>query len=311
MLGTIGITAYFMKLKSIPLIFLLIIVIWTCGSDTTYSNKNFTSKSVAIIPVDTIVSYPWLNAGTEMDNIANRFLSEDGYHREVVAMGSFSSWLRHLPLLPSKASVLLYNGELKKNQNAHAAIINIDVGQSDLQQCADAVIRLRAEYLFSIKKYKSIAFHYTSGNLADYSDWCKGKRLVVNGNKISVSENGKQYSISAHESLQLFLNEVFQYAGTLSLSRELKSVPISEMQIGDVFIRGGSPGHACIVGDMLVDDRGQKNFVLIQSYMPAQQMHVLRNPEKENKDPWFSLDFGETLHTPEWDFTADQLKRFE
>ncbi len=43
---------------------------------------------------------------------------------------------------------------------------------------------------------------------------------------------------------------VFAYAGTLSLYEELESVPIKDMDIGDIFVQGGSPGHAVIVVDM-------------------------------------------------------------
>ena len=40
---------------------------------------------------------------------------------------------------------------------------------------------------------------------------------------------------------------IFMYAGTLSLSKEMQPISINNMQIGDVFIQGGSPGHAMII----------------------------------------------------------------
>ena len=50
----------------------------------------------------------------------------------------------------------------------------------------------------------------------------------------------------------------------------INSKELSEMQIGDVFIRGGSPGHCVIVVDMAVhQETGEKLFMLAQSYMPA------------------------------------------
>ena len=51
------------------------------------------------------------------------------------------------------------------------------------------------------------------------------------------------------------------------------------MQIGDVFIKGGFPGHAVVVLDMAENDRtGQRVFLLAQSYMPAQDIHIMKNP---------------------------------
>lgn len=44
-----------------------------------------------------------------------------------------------------------------------AAVIDIDVEKRDLQQCADAVMRLRAEWLWSIGTKDRIAFNYTGG----------------------------------------------------------------------------------------------------------------------------------------------------
>ena len=55
---------------------------------------------------------------------------------------------------------------------------------------------------------------------------------------------------------------------------------------------------------------GQKVFMLAQSYMPAQQTQLFINPNDDSLSPWYSLDFGDTLRTPEWTFSKDQLKRF-
>jgi hypothetical protein len=48
----------------------------------------------------------------------------------------------------------------------------------------------------------------------------------------------------------------------------------------------------------------------MQSYMPAQQMHVLNNPAAADGSAWYGTDFGETLETPEWRFSRSQLRRW-
>jgi hypothetical protein len=104
---------------------------------------------------------------------------------------------------------------------------------------------------------------------------------------------------------------VFRYAGTLSLSKELVPVRLENIQPGDVFIKGGSPGHAVIVMDVTENSKThEKLFLLAQSYMPAQEIHILRNPENTDTFPWYSTNFTGDLETPEWTFTRDELKRF-
>ena len=102
----------------------------------------------------------------------------------------------------------------------------------------------------------------------------------------------------------------FSYCGTLSLSKEMKSIPMSELSPGDVFIKGGSPGHAVLVLDVATNNQGKKIFLLGQSYMPAQDFHVLKNPNNALLSPWYESNFQGQLVTPEWVFERGELKRF-
>src|SRR5690242_20715529 len=80
-----------------------------------------------------------------------------GYHR-IAASDPFTSWLRSIPLKKNR-TVYLYDGSRKYNQTAQFAVLDISVGHQDLQQCADAVMRLRAEYFYARKDYNSICFY--------------------------------------------------------------------------------------------------------------------------------------------------------
>lgn len=202
-----------------------------------------------------------------------------------------------------------YSGEEKSNKVA-AAVLNFDVGNKDLQQCADAVIRLRAEYLYKTKQYELLHFNFTSGFKADYSKWRSGYRISVKGNNVSWVKTTKESE--SYKSFRDYLDVVFTYAGTASLTKELKQITLSQMQIGDVFIKGGSPGHAVIVVDMAVNPKTNKKlFMVAQSYMPAQDIHVLINQNKSVISPWYDLvESAEDVETPEWTFDKNQLKRF-
>jgi hypothetical protein len=64
-----------------------------------------------------------------------------GYHRLTERTGTFGSWLRTVPLKKG-TTVYLFNGRPKENQDAQFAVLDVSVGHEDLQQCADAVMRL-------------------------------------------------------------------------------------------------------------------------------------------------------------------------
>ena len=247
----------------------------------------------------------------QLESIIDRFDTPMDYQRMPVADSSFAYFLRHLPLYPSDRLVHLFNGQLKSNQGAHAAVIDIDVGASDLQQCADAIMRLRAEYLFKKKEFDEINFHFVSGFFASYKKWRDGHRIRVKGNDASWYQTDQE-SVS-YASFRHYLNMVFSYAGTLSLEKELKSVAVSDIKIGDIFIQGGSPGHAVLVVDLAEHMHTRKKiFLLAQSYMPAQDIHILVNPNNPDISPWYSVDdIGHGLITPEWEFPRNSLRRFQ
>ena len=61
------------------------------------------------------------------------------------------------------------------------------------------------------------------------------------------------------------LTSIFYYAGTASLSKELKSQQISKIKAGDVFIKGGFPGHGVLVVDVAQHkESGKRIFLLAQ-----------------------------------------------
>ena len=204
--------------------------------------------------------------------------------------------------------VLLYNGRLKRNQDAHFAVINLKIGEKDLHQCADAIIHLHAEYLYSNKEYHRIHYNYTSGDTIFFSDWAEGRMPVVRNNRVEWSSTGKKDF--SYNNLEKYLENIYMYAGSYSLSQEMKKVLIIDMQIGDVFIQGGFPGHAVIVVD-IAENRGEKIFLIAQSYMPAQEIHILKNPQNTMLSPWYRITNTDSIITPEWVFNKTDLMRFK
>lgn len=244
----------------------------------------------------------------EGNTVKTRFSPPSGFTRTKSEAGSFADYLQHLPLKPEGTQVYHYDRTEKRNK-VHAAVVDMEIGDKNLQQCADAVIRLRGEYLFHAGKKDQIAFHFTNGFLAAFSEWAQGNRMQVQGNNTRWVK--KAVPDPSYASFRNYMDLVFTYAGTKSLEKELK--PVAEprdIRIGDVFIQGGSPGHAVIVLDLAENTNGKKVFLLAQSYMPAQDIHILKNPDNPDLSPWYRNDFGNRLRTPEWSFDKENLRRF-
>lgn len=243
------------------------------------------------------------------ETVSERLLCPSAYERLALEPDSFGSYLRNSRLKAHGSAVLLYDGRKKGNQDSHVAVFDIDVGDRDLQQCADATMRLWANYLRSVGREKDIHFETTSGFEVDYSRWMDGYRIKVEGNDVSWVKSA--VPSNSDETFEAYMRVIFSYAGTLSLSRELDPVSLEDMQIGDVFVQGGSPGHAVIVVDMATHkETGERLFLLAQSYMPAQNIHILKNPQNEALSPWYPLGQRDIV-TPEWHFTQDDLKRYD
>ena len=248
----------------------------------------------------------WID--TTGTTISKRILTPSGFIRNNAIDGSFANYLQNLQLKSAEYPIHLFNGSVKSNQTNRIAVVDMAISKKDLQQCADACIRLRAEYLWKQKKYDQISFHLTNGFEMEYSKWRDGMRLIVNGN--STKWEKKKSIDTSYETFLKYLETVFTYAGTISLYRELETISPENLVPGDVIIEAGSPGHAIMVADMIVDANGNKKILLMQSYMPAQEIHILATPSEDNGNPWYSIPNGGNFRTADWTFEDYKVGRF-
>ncbi|MDR0371712.1 MAG: DUF4846 domain-containing protein [Prevotellaceae bacterium] len=237
--------------------------------------------------------------------LQTRFNPPDGFQRKPVDDNSFADFLRNLPLKPAGAKVKYYNGDTKYD-DVYDAVVDMDISNRDLQQCADAIMRLRGEYFYAIKAYDQISFTLTNGFKMDYTQWMQGNRVIVNGNKTVWRKTAEPSN--TYKDFRNYMEFVFTYAGTLSLAKSLHPKNSRDIAIGDIFILGGSPGHAVIVVDVAENATGEKVFLLAQSYMPAQETQILKNNTDKKLSPWYSANIAERLYTPQWTFEVGQLK---
>lgn len=232
-----------------------------------------------------------------------------GYERREAKRDSLAAFLRKYPLKRAGKPVLLYNGEEKGNQDVHVAVFKLPLEKEDLQQCADTVMRVYAEYFWKTDQKERISFRFVDGFQAEYSKWRSGYRIRAGEARSSWVPGGARDD--SYENFKKYLRMVFAYAGTLSMEQESKKIKLSEAATGDIFLYAGSPGHVVMVVDVCRSSDGKKAFLLGQGFMPAQEFHLLKNPLHED-DPWYYLDeVSYPLQTPEYSFEKGSFRRLE
>lgn len=262
-------------MKSLHFSFFFILLIGYLSCQNSVVTEEFKTKEPAqkeVLPIDKL----------------NDILLPQNFKRD--STSKYGDWIRNLKLKKDN-TVYYYNGEKKPNQSIHVAVLEFDIGNRDLQQCADACMRIRAEYLFKNKKHKEIKFLLASGKWKSFFEYTSKRD---------------------YNSFRKYLNFIFSYANTASLKKQLKRVKnFQDIQPGDIFVQSGIPyGHAVTVMDVCIDSLGNKQFILSQSYMPAQSIEILINPNSNSKSPWYPVDFEGDLVTPEWVFQKENLMRF-
>jgi hypothetical protein len=260
---------------------------------------------------------PWTPPYAAEGTVVSRIAPPKGFHRVPAAPGTFAAFLRALPVAPAGTSVKSYSGAeiLASNDPRLAAVLNIDIGAGDLQQCADSVERLHAEWRWSVGR-ADVTYPAASGTALGFNDWKKGVRWTPKGMGLERSTGAKPDD--SYGSYRRYLAFVFAWSNTVALERlgagtgtESSKVRVEkdELRGGDFFVMGGNPGHAVLIVDVVEDDQHHRRALIGQGYMPAQNFHIVR---PENSDsPWFSLD-GDAVATPFWKpFPMTSARRME
>ena len=229
---------------------------------------------IGAIPILVLASACWLLWGG-VSNPWNRKRIGDiaaprGYERVSVDPGSFGQFIRDFPLQKRGSHMTYYNGNLAYGQYYGYAVLDLPM-LANTEQCADAVMRMRAEYLWSNGQYGSIHFHSVSG-----------KEQIYHGN-------------ADRKAFEKYLRGVFDNSNTTSLRREMKPKEVESIAPGDVFVYEspgtGYFGHAVLVVDVAINKKtGQKAIMLAQSSTPALTMHIIRDFLHPVLSPWVVLE---------------------
>ena len=248
---------------------------------------------IVLIAIVIIGYVTWILLGSKTSNPNNyetigEIPTPWGYERIKGDDAAYSEFLRSLPLKGRGADVMLYTGGRSRFQSLNYAVVDIPL-LSNAEQCADVCMRLWAEYLFH------------TGQRIRFQD-VNGKTLAYSGG-------------SSRKAFERYLRNLYGVASTFSLSREMKTRRLSDMQPGDVFVYparyGQKYGHAVMVVDVAVNKNGEKAFLLAEGNTPAREIHVMRNFENPFRSPWFMLDEdADNLILSVFYFKATDLKHF-
>lgn len=258
-------------------------------------------------------AHPWLtrlSAEVRHVPLSEQFRPPAGFTPDPAPPGTFARFLRTLPIRQDRRTVLDFRGE--PLFRPAAAVVYLDVGDRDLQQCADTALRLYAEWRWQAGLAARSAFHFTSGDVTRFDDWVRGERIVAAGRGIARREGPPR--AADHRSHRAWLDLVFRYAGTRSLAFDTDAVPPgASLEAGDLFVDPGSPGHAVVLLDVARHADGRVVALVGQGFMPAEDLHVLGADAPLTLDGvWFVLPGPDgMLATPAWrPFPRAAARRF-
>jgi hypothetical protein len=241
--------------------------------------------------------------------IQTRINPPEGFSRVSYPKGSFENYLRNYKLKTYGSKIINYDGSEYFWQRGHIGVLEIPVPENGLQQCADALIRVRSEYLWEHNRTNEIGYKFTSGHYCSWTKYANGFRPKVNGNKVTFHKTAKANYSKAN--FYNYLNLIYTYSGTLSFFHELKSINDADIKLGDMLIKGGSPGHIVMICDEVVNDNGEKLFLLFQGNTPAQSVHLVKNLENSDISPWYQLKNNQIISVSNYTFGNSKFVRFK
>jgi len=205
--------------------------------------------------------------------------------------------------------VINYDGSAYFYQSGHVGVLEMPVPKNGLQQCADALMRLRSEYLWDKNLKSKIGFQFTSGHYVSWQKYALGIRPKIKGNKVTFAKTSK--ADSSKRNFYKYLNLIYAYAGTLSLYTELPKIKDINIQLGDMLVNPGTPGHIVMLIDEIENEKGEKLFLLAQGNTPSQTMHLLKNTMDTSISPWIKLKNNMEVNIPAYTFEKAKFVRFK
>jgi hypothetical protein len=100
------------------------------------------------------------------------------------------------------------------------------------------------------------------------------------------------------------------YAGTLSLINESKPISPDEMRIGDIIC---DETHVVLIVDEAVNEKGEKVYLIGQSFIPAVCFHIVTTTNGDAATPWFTQEQleQESFTIDSFGFSKNNIRRWK
>jgi len=211
-----------------------------------------------------------------------------------VEKGSFSEWIRNLPLKET-TEILDYRGKrINPFYKVYAVIDKPLLFKEDLEQCADFAMRFWHDYLRETNQIEKLWLPNYWGRKVYWLNW---QRTHPNDSTIS------------------FLKSFMASSNSFSLKQGLKKIDIENEKLlpGDLIVQNetGDIGHVSIIFDICENADGERFYLVGFGFMPAQECHIIKADEDFGKEGWFTLD-GYLKYTQMYlPFGRCEFRRFE
>ncbi len=188
----------------------------------------------------------------------------EGYTRVIYEPGSFSRYLRDLPLKNENKIYSYKQHDLSNQYESLGVVAKSLLFQDDLEQCADFTMRLWAEYHKDTNRLQDLYLYNYSGS--------------------------KIYFHNQNLSYKKFLRKIFASSNSHSIKKGAKEIKQTELRPGDMFVQNenGGIGHVSIILDHVKSEAKEDLFLIGFSFMPAQEMHIEKARGTHGRDGWFS-----------------------
>ena len=269
------------------------------------TNPKWKDSSLTIEPANRF--YEVQSLSPEGKTLETRILTPDGFERVPVEKGSFGEYLRNYPLLPDDIKLPVYDGTTFNSTDV-AAVFDISLEADGYQQCADSIIRLYSDYFYEANQFERINYMFSNGDECSYERWRKGKRMLT---FLSFScEIPAALPDKSEQQYRNYLKEVMRYAGTLSLQKESEVISPDELRIGDIIC---NDTHVVMIADAAVNEKGEKCYLIGQSFIPSVCFHILTKTEGRDISPWFTEEQfkNDTFTVGSFTFGKNDIRRWK